>query len=273
MRTYLILGLAALVTAALLFVVPLLPGATSLDASVPVSELAFANKVINAVQHGDATAVISVSQQGNEPPAAMIKQIATRFPKAPAVLSAVTSYSRKPLPGGTTADRLTIRLGYTDKSAMHVELAILAAGSAYTLAGATFDYLPPAAANANEFTFPGLFEGRTLLFILAIALDFAVLATFGLCAAGLGPSWRWRWLLLIAILIGVMRMNIDWVTGAWSVVPLTALLPPAGFYRFSLEQPWVLSLSFPIGTVLFWLFAARWRALRDAGASNPVRPE
>jgi hypothetical protein len=111
---------------------------------------------------------------------------------------------------------------------------------------------------ANRFDLANQTPFSYAYMAIAILIDAFSIGSFVLCAFGPWPRWRWRWLWMIATLIGVLRINYVFRTGAFYLMPLAFLLPPAQETRFASDGPWVLSLTIPIGAIGYWL--ARRRA-------------
>lgn len=62
---------------------------------------------------------------------------------------------------------------------------------------------------------------------------------------------RWGWAFLA--LFGVMALQLNWATGAWGFMPIHFQLLGAGFFKAgSVFAPWILTVGFPLGAVLFW---------------------
>jgi hypothetical protein len=84
---------------------------------------------------------------------------------------------------------------------------------------------------------------------------------------------RRRWLWLAAILLGVGKAGLYWVPGpfSWSYLRLDLLsisLPGVGAVKFPLYDPWLLTVSAPIGAMLFLI-----TSLRSTGPSDVSAPE
>jgi len=84
------------------------------------------------------------------------------------------------------------------------------------------------------------------------------------------PRRRWLWLLFI--LFGVGRLSAPWVPGPLQLEqirlqPLEFQLLGAGFAKMPIYDPWVLSVSFPLGAVLF--LSRRARIAEPAPAPGP----
>lgn len=98
---------------------------------------------------------------------------------------------------------------------------------------------------------------------LAVALPIFTLVVLGLCLYAPMPRWR-KLLWALPILLGVTTFSLDWTSGAMLWRPLHAQAASASFAKTDLG-PAILSISFPLGAILF-LF--RRRSLKRAVAAD-----
>jgi hypothetical protein len=117
----------------------------------------------------------------------------------------------------------------------------------------------------NEFTFVDKGLSQYLGLCLAAAVAALTLWTFIACIKTKMGKKKWLWLLLIVI--GVLRLTVDWTSGQWSVSPLTILAPPVRAYC-SLYGPWSIEVTIPLGAIAFLL----WKSGRapDVHVSQPL---
>jgi hypothetical protein len=83
-----------------------------------------------------------------------------------------------------------------------------------------------------------------------IAASAFSLAVLFLC---LRTQMRWprKTLWAIAILLGVARFQLNWTDGAFAMEPLNVQILSAGYVRASQLSPWILSVSVPLGAIVF----------------------
>lgn len=91
------------------------------------------------------------------------------------------------------------------------------------------------------------------------ALEYAVLA-YGIAAmlfslivlivAAKTRMRRRKWLWILFILFGIGKISVNWATGQWGIAVLAAQLLSFSAYA-SFSGPWTLSVSVPIGAILF----------------------
>ena len=125
----------------------------------------------------------------------------------------------------------------------------------------------PAPLDLSE-RFPFVFTGVPPFYYgvlgLAVAIPIFMLYSAIVCFRR-KPRRRWLWLLFI--LLGIGKLSLVWVPGPLDlehvrISPLSVQLLGAGLQKMPIYDPWILSISFPLGAALFlW----RQRAGRDAG--------
>lgn len=63
-----------------------------------------------------------------------------------------------------------------------------------------------------------------------------------------------KWLWIPFALIGIGKFSIQWVEGGqWFLQPLAFQVLGASVFKNPVYEPWVLSVSLPLGAVLFWI--------------------
>lgn len=88
--------------------------------------------------------------------------------------------------------------------------------------------------------------------ILALAVGFPLLTLYALieCVRSKLRGRKWPW--VIFVLVGFVRVGVNWTTGAWVfqlvAVQLFSASAAAQFYG-----PWIISVSLPLGAILFLL--------------------
>jgi hypothetical protein len=100
----------------------------------------------------------------------------------------------------------------------------------------------------NAFTLRGLQAPQVVVLILGpLAAAFSL---FVLVRCIRTPQLRRKWLWVIFILAGLGGFNVNWATGQWSVGFFELRL--LSFSAFAMAgQPWVLTVSVPVGAVAF----------------------
>jgi hypothetical protein len=149
-----------------------------------------------------------------------------------------------------------------------VEVALKRTGASYLVAGVHFQTLPHAWIAANDF----VLEGKPFLSYAFLAAMAAVLATSLValvqCIRTRGIRRKWLW--IIFILFGFGKLSLNWATGALTFTPIAVQLLSASGFRSAWIGPWVLSISLPLGAILF--LARRKRLIGSAAQSSPPMP-
>jgi hypothetical protein len=62
---------------------------------------------------------------------------------------------------------------------------------------------------------------------------------------------RWGWAALS--LFSVFAFKLNWMSGAWSFMPISVNLLGAGFMKAGAAfAPWILTVGLPLPAILFW---------------------
>jgi hypothetical protein len=151
-----------------------------------------------------------------------------------------------------------------------VEVALKRTGASYLVAGVHFQTLPHAWIAANDF----VLEGKPLASYAFLAAMAAVLATSLIalvqCIRTRGIRRKWLW--VVFILFGFGKLSLNWATGAFVLTPVAIQILSASAFRSAWIGPWVLSISLPLGAILF--LARRKRLVASpVVSSSPVPSE
>ncbi|MBK9989586.1 MAG: hypothetical protein IPP19_02320 [Verrucomicrobia bacterium] len=65
---------------------------------------------------------------------------------------------------------------------------------------------------------------------------------------------RRKWLWIVFILFGLGQLSLNWTTGQLGLSLLSFQLFSGGAMTSSIYSPWIVSVSLPVGAVLFWIF-------------------
>lgn len=117
---------------------------------------------------------------------------------------------------------------------------------------------PASLAEINAFTLGGKSMRQYAILLLSVAVVLFILYTFILCLrSSMDQKKSW----LVVILVGVGSITVNWTTGepGWGIMSMSFLgIEPL---RDGLDGPWMLSVSLPIGAILFYL---KWRRFQPA---------
>ena len=119
----------------------------------------------------------------------------------------------------------------------------------------------PAELKANGFSLSGKTPVHYAMLAAMIAVTGFIVVTVGFAL------YRRRWGWAIFSLFGVVAFQLNWGTGAWGVQLIQFYLLGSAVVRAASPfAPWIFSVSFPLGAVLFW-------ALRKNTAKPPKAPK
>ena len=139
-----------------------------------------------------------------------------------------------------------------------VNITLQKRGDAMTVAAFSALQIPP---HLNDFTLGGRNALQYIVLALVPLIPLFMLYAFIVCLRMRLPAriqWvRWAW--MAAIFLGIGRFSIDWMTGVFTIQPLSLLLFGIGASR-SLNGygPWILTIGMPLGAAAFLI----WHRLR-----------
>lgn len=108
----------------------------------------------------------------------------------------------------------------------------------------------------NEFTFKNRSIVQYLILLLAIVIPAFIIVTTYYCARTPIPKRKWLW--VIFVLIGIFAVQVNWTTGGISIQPISAHLFGVSAITASPYAPWIISISFPLGAIIFWFKRKRF---------------
>lgn len=111
--------------------------------------------------------------------------------------------------------------------------------------------LPDSLERINRFTFDG--KGSTHVAILAWAMLAPLITGVALLRCYKTPIPKRKWLWVLFILCGIGQVTLNWTEGTLTMNPLAVQFFGAGVSRPGLYAPWLLTVSFPLGALLFFL--------------------
>lgn len=101
----------------------------------------------------------------------------------------------------------------------------------------------------NAFKLSGKSVTHYLFLALTIIVPLFILYTLILCART--PIEKAKWLWVVCILFGVAGITLNWTTGEMDGQILSIHLMGAGAIISNKYAPWFITVSFPLGAVLF----------------------
>ena len=109
----------------------------------------------------------------------------------------------------------------------------------------------------NRFKWCGKSALHYAVLTYGIAVALLSLAVLIICVRTKMPRRKWLWILFI--LFGFGQFSINWTTGQWAIQLLTVQLLSVGSHA-EFFGPWIISVSLPIGAVLFLVLRRRLKA-------------
>jgi hypothetical protein len=115
----------------------------------------------------------------------------------------------------------------------------------------------------NPFTLSGKSWLHYVFLTVAVLVPLLCLATALVSARS---TLRLKWLWVAFSLVGLAKVSILWVDAQAShaavrFVPFSIQLLGAGVLKYPLYAPWVISVSLPLGALLFWIVVWRRRSV------------
>ena len=144
-------------------------------------------------------------------------------------------------------------------------------GQQATVIGFDFYLTPASQRELNAFTFAGKSALHYLVVAAAVLVPAFMLVTVYFCIRT--PMAKWKWLWVIFILLGVGSFTLNWTTGAFAFGILRVSLLGAGVAAASPNAPWIITVSFPLGAVMFWFRRRELAARSRENKPSPPAPE
>jgi hypothetical protein len=135
-----------------------------------------------------------------------------------------------------------------------INVAVQKKGGSSTIVGFNINQLPDSLENLNRFTLVDLSGLQYLVLALAIFLPLFSLYTLVLCIRSKLGKRKWLW--IIFILLGFGTFSLNWTTGETSFQILSVQILSAAA-NAAPYGPWTISISLPLGAILFLLLRGR----------------
>lgn len=132
------------------------------------------------------------------------------------------------------------------------------------LAGIHLNVLDRPLEQINAFTLRD--KNALQLIVLALAIAVPLFCLYALVRCLRTPLRRRKWLWAIFTLLGVITLQVNWTTGAWSVQWVAVQLFGASAAA-SPFGPWVIGVSFPLGAA--WFLLRRRQLMTEAMPALP----
>ena len=151
---------------------------------------------------------------------------------------------------GTSIHNLTLEYEYQEKWLL-ADVAIKRENSLPIIAAFRVTPIANSLESINSFNFVQKSPLHYIILGLAIVGPIFCVYVLVLCLRTKAQHLRWLWALFI--LLGVGRLGINWTTGDVVFTPLAVHIPCVSMTAIPAYGPWVVSISLPLGAILFLL--------------------
>jgi len=199
-----------------------------------------------------------------------LEQMARAFPKETPKSVHVLGMESSMLKDVTTVD-MTVEYEYSGTWVL-ASLRFVKTDEAKVVTGVNVRQRPESLARTNRFTLEDKSTAQYLVLAATILVPLIVLYALVLAIRTPIPKRKWLW--IVFILFGITTLSLNWATGAATMAPISAQLFGAGFAKAGPAAPVVLSVSLPLGAVVFLMRRRRWiaRAAQAPAAGGAATP-
>jgi hypothetical protein len=219
------------------------------DKMVPQEEASTAKRLISKVAAREFTAVEDQLSPNLRSPEnrAKLEEISRAVPaREPIAVKTVGAHTMHNA-SRTTYD-LTFEYRYPD-SWLLANVVLERADGKLTVQGLHLTPRTVSLEAENSFTFQGKGPLHYLVFALAVAIPIFIVYALTICIRTKIPKRKWLWLLFVAI--GLVQFQFNWSNGAWDINPISFSLLGAGFVKAGPVAPYIFTVAFPLGAILF----------------------
>jgi len=103
----------------------------------------------------------------------------------------------------------------------------------------------------NKFELAGKSALHYLVLLMTVLVFIFILVTVIVCIKTPIPRRKWIWVLFV--LGGISSFSLNWTSGVYAFKLIELRLFGVGFGAAGEYSPWIISVSFPLGAILFWL--------------------
>lgn len=129
--------------------------------------------------------------------------------------------------------------------------ALKKVGNGYEVIGLNVYQTAASQKEINAFNLSSKSVTQYSVFILAIAVPIFILCTLIVCIRTPIPRKKWLW--IVFILFGIGAIQVNWTNGAYGFQLISFQLFGASAISAGPGAPYVLSVSVPLGALIFWL--------------------
>jgi hypothetical protein len=198
----------------------------------------------------------------------MAQMIPAQKPESIKVVGAHVNVFHGPKDPETTTTDITLEYQFQSKWLL-INVATQKKGGVSTVVGFNVNPIPDSLENLNKFKLGGKSPLQYSVLFLAILIPLFTLFALIQCFRTKIEKRKWLW--LIFIMLGLARLSIDWTTGQWAINPVNVLFLGAGAFA-PLYGSWVISISLPLGAIIFML-KRKGLSKRQNNTAQIVQPE
>ena len=121
----------------------------------------------------------------------------------------------------------------------------------------------------NAFTLASKGVAQYSVLLLAITVPIFILFTLVVCIRTPVPRKKWLW--IVSILLGVGAVQVSWTDGAYAIQLISVQLFGASAGSAGPASPWIISVSIPLGAIMFWFKRRRFN-LQSLEADKSMQP-
>lgn len=144
------------------------------------------------------------------------------------------------------------------------QVVILRSDGARTIRGLAVTPTSKSFEEMNEFALADKGISQYAGLLLALGVAWITLYALVLCIRSKIGKKKWFW--LIPMLVGLLRVTVNWTTGQWTFTPLAVQIPPVNVSVYP-YGPWQIFIYAPVGAITFLLLYRR--RLRKAITTLP----
>lgn len=148
-----------------------------------------------------------------------------------------------------TVTSVALQYQYANDKPVLVQLRLTDGKLPYQLEWVNVTQLDRSLQETNSFSFAGK-SFLHYLFIIAMLVAFAV-SIYAFIQCLRMPKFKRKWLWALFTLLGFGAVGLNWTTGEMGFNILNIQMLSAAFVRQGFLGQWILSVSFPLGAVMF----------------------
>jgi hypothetical protein len=156
----------------------------------------------------------------------------------------------------TKTTNLTLQYEYPGPIWILANVVIQSVGNKWAVTGLNAQSIPTSLEESSRFTFKEKTPLHFVMLILAGAVAVFVLFSLVVCIRTPVPKKKWLW--IIFVLFGVGQFIIDWGSGQFRFNPLGFQLFGFGASKAGPYAPWFITVSLPIGAIVFLFKRKKW---------------